>query len=737
MAIKDYPEGLRPFIFHGLNVDYQPGGDQGVADCISCGKPAHLYINAGTGAWNCHRCSDSGNIYTFFRMLHKESMEAYANGKEETTAELLSAAKGISIDTLWEWGIVPSVLTGDLIIPSYNMDNRLATLYRVFLEGDKWKPLVAPTTKRHPFGWNLIGDQKTLFICEGPWDAMALYEAFQENYRQPDGTIEPCNQRRNLLHEYAVIGLPGVSHWHDEMFSSLPENVVFAFDNDHPERRGKKIVQPAWDGIQRIVKMAAKVETPPNLAALAWGKDYHDEEISSGYDISDLLTEQGSIAGLQFLFNRIRKLKIPSKPVRSPKKKQAEEVPELQPLPRTTFKELCVDYENCLHFPDRLRHALAVMLSTVVSVSLEGIQIWLRIIGPPGSGKSTLAEALSADRENIFPISHFTGLHSGYLEPGASPEDEDNSLIVKMHKKATIVKDGDTLLSNPQRNSILSEFRDVFDGTSRAHYRNKVTHEYEDIRTSLIVCGTDELRTLNRSSLGERFLDCDILGEHTGESYVDRAIQNTYRQVARGFLTEEVPEGEEPTESVDMETLKRATMGYIHSLKENLPKTAIPKISVANSKRLKALSSLVSLARTRVRRTKDDPTFRPRAELPTRLSSQLKKLAICLAYVLNKKQVDKSVMTIIRNVALDTSEGYQMEIIHQLYENKTRGMGSGEMAENLRLSKTLISDYLDDMERIGIVQKRRLSNGHGRGRDIFQWKLSQKFSANYKQALGS
>jgi len=749
MALKDYQENLRPYVFHGLLVNHTSGEAEATADCFICHKDDHLFINAEEGTYHCQRCSESGNIYTFLQKLYAMSVDAVEKELppgNPNTSVILSEAKNLRPETLHEWGVVDSVLSGDPLIPGYNTNGKLATLYRVFLQGNKWKTLMTPRTKRHPFGWNLRNEQKEAYLCEGPWDAMTLYQLFKTFRRASHGKISRCQPGQGMINDIMVLGLSGVTHWSDELGQALPSKITLAFDNDHPQRHGQKTIQPGWDGAQRIAKLARKQNSSIEIHNLNWGKSVespedtdspltHNPDFHSGYDLSDLMTDYTPRDALHLILGMRAKVpKPPSTKGKSKSKPAIEEPPTLEPLPRTSYRELVKDYDSHLHFPQRLSDTLAVMLATVVSVQLDGIQIWLRIIGPPGSGKSTLAEAISADRNNIFPISHFTGLHSGYLEPGANHDDEDNSLIVKMHQRATIVKDADTLISNSQRNAILSEFRDVFDGTSRAHYRNKVTHEYEDIRTSLILCGTDELRILNRSALGERFLDLDILGPHTGESYVDRALRNTMSQVSRGFAqVDSLPSHPMDTDMVD---LKRATMGYLHHLIANLSNTPMPTVTDKVSNKIKALAGFVSLARTKAKdHGKEDPTHRVRPELPTRISAQFKKLALCLAYTLNKKRVDSRVMDILRTIALDTGEGYQLEIIHQLFENYRMGMSVDEIATELRLSKSLMHKYLENMRQIGIADMRIISNGHPSGRKRHQWKLTKPFRIQYKLAL--
>ena len=44
-------------------------GDELVTHCPLCDKPNHLYINQESGAWKCHKCGESGNLYQLKRRL--------------------------------------------------------------------------------------------------------------------------------------------------------------------------------------------------------------------------------------------------------------------------------------------------------------------------------------------------------------------------------------------------------------------------------------------------------------------------------------------------------------------------------------------------------------------------------------------------------------------------------------------------------------------------------------------
>lgn len=46
--------------------------------CPLCDKPNHLYINQESGAWKCHRCGESGNLYQLKRRMHLPTEDRWA-----------------------------------------------------------------------------------------------------------------------------------------------------------------------------------------------------------------------------------------------------------------------------------------------------------------------------------------------------------------------------------------------------------------------------------------------------------------------------------------------------------------------------------------------------------------------------------------------------------------------------------------------------------------------------------
>ena len=202
-------------------------------------------------------------------------------------------------------------------------------------------------------------------------------------------------------------------------------------------------------------------------------------------------------------------------------------------LPCTHYRDMIGSWRKALKWTDGLDHALSVMLASITSTKSIGDQLWIKVIGPAACGKSTLCEALSVSQEYVFAKSTIRGFHSGYVGEN-NKAGQDHSLIPLIRDKTLVTKDGDTLLQSPNLNQILSEARDLYDGTSRTHYRNATSRDYSGIRMTWILCGTSSLRAIDSSELGERFLDCvimDTIDNQMEDEILWRVVNRAQRNV--------------------------------------------------------------------------------------------------------------------------------------------------------------------------------------------------------------
>ncbi len=393
-----------------------------------------------------------------------------------------------------------------------------------------------------------------------------------------------------------------------------------------------------------------------------------------------------------------------------------------------SYRELNKAWRKALKWTDGLDYALSVMLASVVSVKLIGDQLWVKVIGPASCGKSTLCEAISTNTEFILAKSTIRGFHSGYKETGS--KGEDNSLIPLITGKTLITKDGDTLLKSPNLSQILSEARDIYDGTSRTHYRNATSKDYMGIRTTWLLCGTDALREIDNSELGERFLDCSIM-DTIDEDLEEEILWRVANRANRSMAIE--ADGTAGTQyEPEMTKAMGLTGGYVSYLRNNAVKLATAvETPTWVLKRCTRLGKFVSCLRARPGRTIE---FSER-EFSARLVSQHVRLAKCLTIVLNKKEVDDVVMKRVTQVSLDTARGQTLDIAKVLYESGENGgalraislgtnYGESDTRRMLRfLSRIKVTKTFDGTQPKGMSQKSR-------------WCLTDSFRELFKDVCG-
>jgi hypothetical protein len=762
------PEKLRPYEFHGITLDWKDK-EWALGTCPFCLKNNHFFVKVEDGRMKCQRCMAEGNVYTFLAMLHETSFTKTTQQDYEKLAQW----KGVSVESLRTFELAKSIITNEWIVPAHNTKGVLSNLYRyVNVAGDIWALRGTPTCKIHPFGlaeYRRQPAKSKLAVNEGLWDGCAMYDALTTHRDAGKGKLIKSSDPAKVLYaSTAILAAPGANNFQLEWFEYLDgKEVDLLFDNDHPklypadhEKAGElmvvrgKHVRPGWDGMERIRSLLCKsAKQPIRLRTLHWHTDGgHNPDLPDGWDVRDHLTThlprdaeakgvpRGFPLGLAGLLAMLKEVSFTS-----PTKAAAQEEPKVKPIERTSFDELCQDYEKVYHFTQNIKDTLAIMLAAILSTEAEKTNhLWLRVIGPPGSLKSTLAEAVSAAREWVMPKSVITGFHSGFVDPSGSGETA--SLIPKYNNHTVVMKDADTLSNSPNRDQILRELRDLYDGTSRSEYRNKTGDDFENIRMTFILCGTDSLRALNRTFLGERFLDCEIVSRDETDNglYLKRSIKNTYASLLDGFQ----PIADEDKADAP-EFIKQVTYGFIKYLKENLKTFPIPRLSSDRELHLEAMGQFVAKMRARLQKT-DDPIYKPRTEFGTRICSQLTKMGFFLALVLGHDEYDDEIVRLLLKIVNDTSMGFQYEIVSQLasvhfadgkatngFASLSIGLDQRELCSVIAAPETTTRRMLGDLLEFGIIKRQTEPNNSGqRGRDRHRWVLSPQMAALWANVYG-
>jgi len=283
MKTSELPETLRPYAFHGLDFSYKERDTEVVSDCPFCGRENKFSIQVKKGLWRCLVCAEGsskggGNAHTFIKNLWELSF------KETTDYSELMKSRGITTpDTFIYWEVCRSIINGRWLVPGYNTEGKLTQLYQWINIKGKHKLLVTPTLGHQLHGVNLYDKAKEyVYLCEGPWDGMALWETLRACKYSDNGLVPTSNPKDSLLSNVNVLCAPGTNTFFDKWAKLFKgKSVVIMYDNDHPRKhpRTNKPIPPAgYTGVQRVTGVLSGSDTPPTeIEFIKWGDNGYSE----------------------------------------------------------------------------------------------------------------------------------------------------------------------------------------------------------------------------------------------------------------------------------------------------------------------------------------------------------------------------------------------------------------------------------------------------------------------------
>jgi hypothetical protein len=273
--LDNLPQCLRPYAFHGVEFHWKPKDKWTSGDCPFCGHTEKFGIHARSGVHRCFKGGCKGNITKFLQWLWEESYQRTSEYQLLADDRRLIFAK-----TLERWHWAKSILTGDWILAGYTLNTKLVQLYRYIRFSKRFTLVPTPTISHKLFGIHLYDpNQQEVYLCEGPADAMVLWELLRH--------------RGNMAN---VLAVPGCQVFFPEWSTLFArKSVVLLFDSDHPRTNGQvgKSLKPAgFSGMRRVASLlAASSPRPADISFLSWGPEGYDPKKPSGYDIRDYLTE--------------------------------------------------------------------------------------------------------------------------------------------------------------------------------------------------------------------------------------------------------------------------------------------------------------------------------------------------------------------------------------------------------------------------------------------------------------
>jgi hypothetical protein len=689
----EYPQVLRPYFFHRVELSYKEDAKEATG-ALPVLRRSKFYISAETGQYDCKVGGERGNAFTFIRQLHKYSVAS------DGDLDLVAEERGISVDILKKWGLTKSLTSGEWILPAYGPKGEINNLYVWRKIGDKLRLLPTAEFVHCLFGTQFWDEHRAnVIVAEGPWDAMALEMVLSEVKRESERIVVAQTPEESMVSNYNIVAVPGCETFRDEWQERFSgKNVYFIYDNDHPRtNKAGTVLQPAaYLGMQRAVNKLSAYSPPPfGLNIVRWGLDGYSPNIPSGYDLRDYFTtshDGDSVAQITELLAMLGP--APDEWLAGTSSSGSSglpSAPRLETLPCTSYEDLIAAWKATFSWSDPLDITLSVLLATNASTKGLGDQVWVRVLGNPGSGKTTFCAAMKVYERGVFSVSQFTGVHSGYTGPGSNG---DAGLIPHINGKSFIINEGDTLLQNPNRAKLMSDLRDLHAGFASNLFMNGVRMTYEGIRTTVILAGTSRLRELNASSLGDRFLDCNIYNQRS-RAEERQLVRTDLRAKMKTFLHQANCEAQtqDTPERIRAQQLTGGFLEYLQTVVADRQKLLEDSEEFSDS--CETLGDLIAHMRSKPH-DDDAPVEK---ELHFRLASQVAKLGVYLAIVLNR-QLDGEVLRRLAKVAHDTCHGINYDICNKLWD---KPLDSQSLEMRLSHNRDKINKALGTLRELKLI----------------------------------
>lgn len=648
---KHPPE--KPFEQLGFKVRTD-SGTQVIGDCAFCGGSEKMYINRENMLWDCKSCGRDGNLEGFLDQIST----VFVNHATNKALAKLTRSRGLEKETFRAWGVGWS---GEFFtIPMHgNVRGRLVNLKRYRVGG---RGMTTAGCKLNMLRPQKVHDSDTVWICEGEWDAMALWELLRK-----------CGV------EHDVYAMPGANTFPTDCTALCEGKVVnVIYDNDSPGEKGTVRVFKRLTGVAKDLRFFHWPEGTPDDFDF---RDYYlqgDREPRLYYTLHDRLQHAptGEIEG----------------------DAEAEEVLENAKLygpvqysgEGMAYEAVYEAFRKWLVIPDT--EVIDILFGTIFANRIPGDPLWLMIVAPPGGSKTALIRTLGGAK-GIIEASSLTraSLISGFNSNGKDP-----SLIPKLNDRVLVIKDFTTILSKDsvEKEEIFGILRDCYDGYCEKHLGNGVHRKYES-KFGIIAGVTPaiEREGAQGTMLGERFLRCRLTRTSSRDAREHDIILRAIRSLGKDdIMNTELREA--AAACIDVDTSE----------------AGIPHLSPEMELRIVDLATWVSHLRGVVPRDQFTGVvhYSPMTEHPTRLAKQLAKLAYGISIFKDHTTVRQSTFKAIARVAMGTVPDRVECIVETMYSksrrpNQASAFSITKLVQETDFPRKTIQFVLEDMELLGMV----------------------------------
>lgn len=687
---------------------HSPQSKNATSECPFCEAPNKFSIDVKSGVGKClsAACGETFNPASFMVKFHNSWLEHTS----DEDYEILSEQRGISVATLKKAQFAYDSYKERWLVPYFNPNSKTLNNLGYFHPGNPKKPFVIYKAPNDTGEFRLqlynpcepIGDPpeetEEIVICEGEWDALALYDLITTN-KHYDPHSRPI-----------ILATPGagIVPTRLPLYLAREQNILLSYDNDDAGNSG-------------VVKMGlALQDLGKTVKHVAW--DSASEPVPEGTDLRDIISDPD----LKKRFNSFDKLKEITTPFLHVQEEgqtagYVSSIEDIEPVEnlRTYFKL----YNKQIVLSETNKLAIIGGLAISTSVYMKGEPLWGFFIGPASSGKTVFIESFGGENEMFDYASKVTdkSFVSGWSAGG------DGSFFTRINGKTFLIKDFTTVInmSKDRQKELFDILRDIYDGSFRQRFGNNVERNYKDTNFNILAGVTDAIYSHNDADMGERFLRISYLGDdHDEDAILDSVLGNFGNSRSK------------------KEKLTQATLGYVNTIMANKwdVDQDYPTMGLDTKRFISNLAKYVAKIRTKPKHDRTEGlVYRPRPEVAARLAIQFQKLSYAVLKVINPNKVWEDdfelpslARRVVAKVAKDTCYGFSQEIVEYLYKNPKNQ--ESKIAKMLSLPETRVHRCMKDLHLLKIV---RFSKIKTKGAPAKLWTPTDEFTPLCEAVFGS
>lgn len=348
---------------------------------------------------------------------------------------------------------------------------------------------------------------------------------------------------------------------------------------------------------------------------------------------------------------------------------------------KITLEGLHNKYKELLYIEDTDR--IDIVLATVLSNQLEGIPIWLILVGPSGDMKSVQLNAIHD--KNCHYLQKITSktLVNGYKDKKEHPD-----LAPALKGKVVVIRDMASLLKLPpvEKGEVWGQLRDLYDGFAGTASGQGVDIKYEDIKITLLAGSTPAIdgQILVHQDLGTRELIFRTTGNENKKKVMERCMDN------------------EESEKEISDALRFATTAFLRN-REIKREFIDPKVI----EKLKEIAIYVTYMRATAEIDSYSGELRNYVypEEPTRIVKQMKRLYICLMSLADDYPSENA-MRILWRVARSSAFPIRTNLFEFMLKQEIE-LTTSKIAEIMRIGKKTAKRELSILMGLRIVNCRQ------------------------------